>query len=161
MNVRRPTILLLLLAIPVSIGSCREIAAAIDALDQGNQGNNGDGSGNGTGGAPDNGDNSPDGDTGGVPVVRLMASNVSPQTGEEVVLNCDLISGSTQNLVFDFRPRSSRLIADVRSGRAIFVVDQTDIGIAQTFTCSASNVNGNGNASNLVTFIPTEPATLP
>ena len=156
MNARNCTILALALFVTATSTSCREIAAAFSSVNQGGGGaGNGDGAGNG----PGNGSEPVGGD--GVPVVRLTASNVSPQAGEEVILDCQLVSGSTDALAFSFDLRSNRLTVDSERGRATFVVDQTDIGVAQSFTCSGTNSNGGGQASNSVVVTATAPAEVP
>lgn len=111
--------------------------------------------GGGTSGG--NGDGAQPGGDGadGVPVVRLSISNPNPGLGEEVVLACSVQSGGSDNTVFAFQPADGRLIVNTRTGRAIFIVEATDLAVVIGFTCTATNENGTSQRSNRQEMIPT------
>ncbi len=102
------------------------------------------------------GGNSSGGGNGGVlPTVRLTASNTSPTAQEEVLLACTLTSGDATGVTFAFSPNDGRLAVDPQRGTASFIVSETDVNQAFTFTCSATNEAGTGASSNRVVVIPT------
>ncbi|MEK7710867.1 MAG: hypothetical protein AAB341_03130 [Planctomycetota bacterium] len=105
------------------------------------------------------GDGSPPGgggDDGGdrVPVVSLQASNTTPQLNEQVVLQCSIVSGGNGSARFAFQPTSGRLIVNANTGRATFIVTETDLSISFQFTCTAENDAGLSDPSSEVVITP-------
>lgn len=97
-----------------------------------------------------------DGDSGDppVPVATLSVSNPTPQVNEEVVLTCSATGGG-DGVTFAFQPLTSRLQVDERRGTASFIVDETDVGIALSVTCTATNEHGTSARSNAQLITPT------
>jgi hypothetical protein len=115
--------------------------------------NNPDGGGNG-GDDPD-GDTPDDADT--VPQVRLTVSNVSPQPGEELQLTCDVTSGSSAGVTFEFAPEPAGMVVDDQAGTAYLLIEDIDVGIAYSFTCTGTNSAGTGPASDAVLVVASAP----
>ncbi len=92
---------------------------------------------------------------GDVPVVRLTLSNPSPQVGEEVILRCEVVTGGSLGTTFAFQPDEGRLFVDRATGSASFIVEGSDIGVAFSFTCSATDDTGTSEPSNEQVIIPT------
>lgn len=107
------------------------------------------GSGSGGGGLPGDGGNA-------APVVQLSASNPAPRPNEEVLLTCRLTQGDATNATFSFQGGANRLAIDARRGTARFLVDASDIGVAFTFTCSATTPEGTSDRSNEQVIIPNQ-----
>ncbi len=130
-------------------GGCVEIAFIL----RGGSGSSADG-----GGATDPFGNSGSvgGNTDGVPVARLTASNTSPSVQEEVVLTCTRIAGDATGITFAFAPDNGRLAVNERQGTASFIVSESDVNQEFVFTCTATNDAGAGGPSNSVVIIPTE-----
>ena len=99
-------------------------------------------------------DESPDDSVGAVPRVRLSVSNRTPGFNEAVRLTCSVIGGSSPADTFDFQP-AGRLIVDRVAGTATFIVLETDVGVAATFTCTGTNGEGTSQPSDSLVFIPT------
>lgn len=89
-----------------------------------------------------------------VPVVRLDVSNPSPQLNEEVILTCSVAAGDAGGVSFGFQPPDGRLFVNRRSGTAVFIVEEADIGSAFMFTCTGTNKNGTSEPSNEQLIIP-------
>ena len=103
-------------------------------------------------GTPPDGNGTDPGDDGAGLAVTLRVSNPTPQPNEEVILTCALVNGTGANVTFDFQPEVGRLSVDHDAGTARFIVDESDVGVAITFTCTASDENGPGNPSNSETI---------
>lgn len=93
--------------------------------------------------------------TGDIPVVRLTLSNPTPQVNEEVILQCEIVTGGSPGVTFDFQPNDGRLFVDRATGTATFIVEGSDIGVAFSFTCSATNNVGTSEPSNELVIVPT------
>jgi len=90
-----------------------------------------------------NPDNNPPNDT-STPeeiTVVLSVSNLNPQVGEEVFLSCTIVTGSATDPAFNFQPPNRLIAIDTMNGSATLIVDQTDIGIEFTFTCTVTEAN--------------------
>ncbi len=107
-------------------------------------------------GTTPDGNGSDPGDDGAALSVTLRVSNPTPQPNEEVILTCTLISGSGANATFDFQPTIGRLIVDRTAGTASFIVNESDVGVALEFTCTASDENGAGEPSDPQTIIASQ-----
>jgi hypothetical protein len=108
-----------------------------------------DGSGDGSpsgGGGDDGGDQ--------VPVVSLQASNATPQLNEQIVLQCSIVSGGNGSARFAFQSTSGRLIVNANTGRATFIVSETDLSVSFRFTCTAQDDVGTSEPSNEVVITP-------
>jgi hypothetical protein len=121
-------------------------------------------------GPPDGGDGDGGGNGGGddvVPRVRLAVSNLTPQVNEEVTLRCVLTNNPTGVIVFDFQAGggpTGRLVEDPDRGTASLIVQEPDIGVAVSVTCSAANELGEGPRSTpqiVVATSPEPPVPLP
>lgn len=88
--------------------------------------------------------------------VTLRVSNPTPQPNEEVILTCTLVSGSGANVTFNFHSQDGRLVVDPVAGTARFIVQESDVGVALEFTCTASDENGVGEPSNPQTIIASQ-----
>jgi hypothetical protein len=110
--------------------------------------------GNGSNGN-DNNDNVPPPDL--VPEVQLTASNVAPMPNEEVELLCRVVNEADGPFTFAFQLALGRLIVDSEAGRAVFIVDASDVGTAIEFTCTAANDAGISDPSNSVIVTATGP----
>lgn len=110
----------------------------------------------GPGGLEPTGDSAADSDDsiGSVPQVRLSVSNPTPQLNEAVGLTCSVVGGSSEAVTFDFQP-AGRLIVNRAAGTATFIVLETDLGVAATFTCTGTNAEGTSPPSDSLVFIPT------
>jgi len=118
----------------------------------------------GTNGGPPGADGAAGDDDGAGPVdddgenrpsVTLEVSNPTPQLNEEVVFTCSLASASgAGETLFEFQPENGRLAIDADRGTAVFIVQESDIGVAFTFTCTATNDNGTSEPSNPRIIIP-------
>ncbi|MEK7731245.1 MAG: immunoglobulin domain-containing protein, partial [Planctomycetota bacterium] len=93
------------------------------------------------------------GDIGADLAVTLLVSNPAPRPNEPVTLTCSLVDGGSANVIFDFQPDDGRLSVDHDAGTASFIVQESDVGAALTYTCTASDENGVGNRSNSQTII--------
>lgn len=93
------------------------------------------------------------GDNGSDLRVTLSVSNPTPRPNESVTLTCSLIGGSVENVSFSFQPSDGRLVVDAVAGTANFIVQESDAGSALNFTCTASDENGAGEPSNIITVI--------
>ncbi|MDO8630899.1 MAG: hypothetical protein Q7R41_10435 [Phycisphaerales bacterium] len=108
----------------------------------------------------DSGDGSPpggggvDGGSDQAPLVSLQASNTTPQLNEQVVLQCSIVAGENGSARFAFQPTSGTLIVNANSGRATFLVSETDLGVSIPFTCTAENDAGTSDPSNEVVITP-------
>ena len=106
--------------------------------------------------SPDNGGSEPDGEVDPtIPVVSLAVSNPTPQVNEEVIFRCAVASGGMGNVTFDFQPRDGRLFVNSVAGTATFIVEEADVGVAFTFTCTATSEAGTSEPSNAQTIVPT------
>ncbi len=105
-------------------------------------------------GIPPPGQNGDPGNGGSELAVTLRVSNPTPQPNEQVVLTCTLVDGGgSANVTFDFQPTFGRLVVNSNAGTASFIVDQTDVGVALTFTCTASNDEETSLPSNSQTVV--------
>ncbi len=111
------------------------------------------GPGNGGGPGPTDGLPPPGGD-GTTLNVTLNVSNPTPQSNEQVTLTCALTNGGDGNVTFDFQPADGRLIVDHAAGTAGFIVQESDVGVAMTFTCTASDSSGTSAPSDPQIIIP-------
>lgn len=114
----------------------------------------------GNGGGTNNPDNNLPSDT-PTPekiTVVLSVSNPNPQVGEEVFLSCNIVTGSAIDPFFDFQPTNRLIAIDTRNGSATLIVDQTDVGIEFTFTCTVTEASVTSDPSQPQSIIPT--ATL-
>ncbi len=152
----RIILLLGLLAIPTS--GCVELQALLGGTPA-NQGGGSGGSGGSAGSG--GGDSTPDTGGEGLATVVLRVSNATPELDESVTLTCTVESGSTDGLSFDFTSTLGRLDVDRQRGVAGFIVEQSDLGVAFSFSCSATNRFGTGPRSPSVVVIPTLPTTAP
>ena len=114
---------------------------------------------------PDGGDDgdSPDGEV-QPPSVRLTASNLTPQPGEELQLRCEVTAGASAGVTFDFAPDLAGFVLNRQAGTASLVIEDIDVGIAYSFTCTGTNTAGTGPASDAVVVIATDvvgPAPAP
>jgi len=105
------------------------------------------------GDTPPDGNGSDPGDGGADLAVTLRVSNPTPQPFEQVTLTCSLVNQVSANVTFDFQPNLGRLVVDHDAGTARFIVDESDVGVAIAFTCTASDENGAGDPSNSQTII--------
>ena len=114
------------------------------------------GSTNGSATDGSDGDDQPPDSNGpdGVPVVRLDVSNSNPLAGEELLFECTLVGGDPDGVTFAFQPAGGRLIVDPQSGTALYVVDQSDVGVELVVTCTATNAFGTSEPSNQQVIIP-------
>jgi len=104
------------------------------------------GSGNGVSPPDDSGVEPPNGEVD--LSVTLRVSNPTPRANEQVTLTCTLMNGRAENVTFNFQPADGRLVVDHDAGTASFIVQESDVGLALTFTCTASDENGAGEPSN-------------
>jgi len=110
---------------------------------------------NGSGdGSPPDGGGGGDGGSDQVPLVSLQASNTTPQLNEQVVLQCSIVSGGNGSTRFAFQPTLGRLIVNANTGRATFIVSETDLSVSFQFTCTAENDAGISDPSNEVVITP-------
>ncbi|HNQ23063.1 MAG TPA: hypothetical protein PKK06_08215 [Phycisphaerae bacterium] len=121
----------------------------------------GGGGGAGGGGSTPDGNGAGDGDSSGespdepatVRVV-LTVTNPHPLPGDQITLRCTVTDGTSAGVTFDFAPRTGRLVIDRTRGTASFIVDQSDVGVTFSFTCSGTNEAGTGPTSAPVLVIP-------
>jgi hypothetical protein len=117
-----------------------------------------DGATDGPAGGESNGDGQPP-DSGGsdtAPVVRLAVSNPNPLTGEEVVFTCTLVDGDTEDVTFAFQSTADRLVVDSEAGTASYIVEQSDVAVELSATCTATNAAGTSEPSNRQVIIATQ-----
>jgi len=93
------------------------------------------------------------GDGGTALAVTLRVSNRSPRPNQQVTLTCSLVNGDRANVIFSFQPEDGRLVVDSVAGTARFIVQESDVSLALTFTCTASDESGEGEPSNSQTII--------
>jgi hypothetical protein len=86
--------------------------------------------------------------------VTLSVSNPTPRPNEQVTLTCRLTNAGDGNLTFDFQPAGGRLVVNHAAGTAGFIVQESDVGVAMTFTCTASDGGGTSPPSDPRTIIP-------
>jgi hypothetical protein len=111
--------------------------------------------GPGNGGGPDpTGGLPPPGGDGTTLNVTLSVSNPTPQPNEQVTLTCALTNVGDGNVTFDFQPADGRLIVDHAAGSAGFIVQESDVGVAMIFTCTANDSSGTSAPSDPQTIIP-------
>jgi hypothetical protein len=90
------------------------------------------------------------------PVVRLTASNTTPQLNEQLTLRCSVIRGGVEDdAAFDFQPAGGGLQVDREAGTATLIVAESDLGVARSFTCMGTTSAGVSEPSNTVLVIPT------
>ena len=87
--------------------------------------------------------------------MRLEVSNPTPQVNEEVILTCLVVNGDSGGVTYAFQPANGRLFVDNAAGRATFIVEAADVGVAFTFTCTATNEAGTSQPSNQLLIIAT------
>lgn len=155
-----PTLALWLLLVAVSFSTgCVELGI-IPPPDNGGIDPPGNGNTNGN----DNGDDD------GIPRVRLSASNLTPQVDEEVTLRCILTNDATEPILYQFQAGGGpigRVQVDEQRGTARFIVQQPDIGVAVSVTCTGTNEFGEGPPSTAQVIVatasepPPEPVTPP
>ena len=109
------------------------------------------GSGNGLSPPDDNGAEPPDDEVN--LSVTLRVSNPTPRANEQVTLTCMLTDGRAENVTFNFQPADGRLVVDPAAGTASFIVQESDVGVALIYTCTASDQNGTSEPSNSQTII--------
>jgi hypothetical protein len=97
---------------------------------------------------PSDGNGFDPGDGGVDLAVTLRVSNPSPRPNQLVTLTCSLVSGGRANVTFNFQPQDGRLAVDHDAGTARFIVQESDVGVARIFTCTASDENGVGEPSD-------------
>jgi len=85
--------------------------------------------------------------------VTLLVSNPTPRPNESVRLTCSLVNVGGASVSFNFQPQDGRLIVDPVAGTASFIVQESDVGAALTYTCTASDENRVGEPSNSQTII--------
>lgn len=105
---------------------------------------------------------------GSVPAVRLQVSNPSPQVNDEVTLTCTVVRGDTAGVTYGFQSvdiphrvarharfkshpaylPDGRLFVNHATGTATFIVEESDVGVAFNFTCTATNEAGTSRPSN-------------
>ena len=114
-----------------------------------------DGLGPGTddGALPPDGNGSGPGDGEAQLAVTIRVSNPTPQPNEQVILTCSLVNTGVPNVTFSFQPSDGGLVVDPDAGTASFIVQEFDVGLALTYTCTASDENGPGEPSNSLTII--------
>ncbi len=135
---------LVLVALPAG---CIELQAALQGALPGPAG---------TGPPVTNGDDQPDDQPGeSVPTVRLQVSNPSPQVDEEVTLTCSVVSGDSAGVTYAFQPANGRLFINHATGTATFIVEESDVEVAFTFTCTATSEAGTSQPSNQQVIIAT------
>ena len=105
---------------------------------------------------PSDGNGSDPGDGGTDLAVTLRVSNRTPRPNESVSLTCSLVSGGRADVTFSFQPQDGRLDVDPVAGTARYIVQESDVGAARTFTCTARDENGTGEPSNPQTIIASE-----
>jgi hypothetical protein len=117
---------------------------------------------------PDNGGGDPPGNNNGndntddenMPRVRLTASNLTPQVDEEVTLRCVLTNEAPEPIVYEFQAAGGpigRVQVDELRGTATFIVQQPDIGVAVSVTCTGTNEFGEGPPSTAQVIVATSP----
>jgi len=111
----------------------------------------------GTGGDEPSGGGDGGGPVDQVPVVSLQASNTTPQPNETIQLQCSVTAGGGETIRYTFQPTFGRLTVDENSGRANFIVTDTDVGVTLRFTCTAQNEAGTSAPSNEVVITPSAP----
>ncbi len=103
---------------------------------------------------PDGGNGNGDTPEPTAPQVVFTVSNPNPQINEEVLLTCSVVAGEGAGTTFDFQPSNGRLFAGAVAGTAAFLVEASDIGVAFTYTCTATNEHGTSESSNAQTILP-------
>lgn len=88
--------------------------------------------------------------------VSLSVSNETPEVNEEVIFSCMVSSGSAEGVRFSYDESSTRLTVDTETGRAAFVVSETDLGIEFSVRCAAENAAGETAISDEITVIATD-----
>jgi hypothetical protein len=144
-------VVLCVLLLPVLTGGCVELGFIVqEAMAGASTGS--------PGGGETDGEDSPSGPgtTDEVPVVRLSVSNSNPMVNEEVVFTCRVVDGDAAEVTFAFQPADARLSVNSRIGTASYIVDQTDVGVELTVTCTATNAAGRSEPSNRQSIIATE-----
>lgn len=120
--------------------------------------------GNGQNNGDDNGDGGANGnDPQEVPAVRMTASNLTPQANEELILRCELLNEPGGTLEYQFHAEGGggqRFQVDPVSGTARFIVQEVDVGVAISVTCTAANALGVSQQSNAQVIVAT-PSTAP
>lgn len=143
--------LLLLLLLPPLAG-CIELGLIPPPNGNGQDNDNTNGNGN---------DN--DGDPQEVPAVRLVASNVTPQVNEELILRCELLNDPGGAITYQFQASGSasqRFQVDPIAGTARFIVEEVDVGVALSVACTATNSLGTSPPSNSQVIVAS-PSTTP
>lgn len=95
-----------------------------------------------------------DGEDSNPPAVRLTVSNPSPLVNEEVLLSCVVTSGNSASVSFSFQSNAGRLSVNSTTGRAGFIVSESDFGTEFIFTCIATSAAGTSRPSNRLVVIP-------
>jgi len=104
--------------------------------------------------APSNGD----GNDPATLTARLTVSNPTPQLNETVTLQCSAVGDASGAVSFEFQPDDSRLAVNSTTGRASFVIQESDIsGAGFSFTCTAESDAATSLPSNAIIIIPTGP----
>jgi hypothetical protein len=97
---------------------------------------------------------------GGTARAVLSASNATPVENQSVTLTCQVQNSDSRVSRYDFDPATG-LVIDHGGGTANLVVNQSDLGTALRFTCSATLATGDRLISNTVTITPTGTPTSP
>jgi|GEM_PF-3831123 len=90
--------------------------------------------------------------------VALSASNPTPQNNEEVTLRCQVIRGSDTGVLFSFAASpqpATGLSVNPTTGRATFIVTDSDVNLSFRFTCSATTDAGENATSSVQLVTPT------
>ncbi|MFQ5413038.1 MAG: hypothetical protein ACE5E6_01130 [Phycisphaerae bacterium] len=93
----------------------------------------------------------------GTPRVTLTVTNPTPNLLEEVQFLCVVEGGSAEGVTFAYQPDDARLVVDSATGVASIIVQESDLGVGVTFTCTGTNASGTGPPSLPQTVIPTPP----
>ncbi len=149
MNTKRTTALCLLtvLVLAVPLGGCVELARLLADLPASGPGGGNTNTNDATPPANDN-------TSGTVPTVTLSLSDSVPQVSWEVELQCSVISGDSAGVLFHFEPDDRLIDINAVNGTAVFIVDEGDVGVQLTFTCSGTNSAGTGPASTPRSMFP-------
>lgn len=85
--------------------------------------------------------------------VSLTVSNPTPTVGEQVVFQCVLVEGPSDDVSYAYQGGGGRLTVDSRTGRASWIVNESDVGASLRLTCTAANQQETSEPSNAVTVI--------
>jgi hypothetical protein len=88
-----------------------------------------------------------DGDDSATLTLALGVSNQTPQVNEEVFFECEVIAGDVEGVTFAFQPATGRLVVDRSRGTASLIIQESDVGVSLSVTCTARNLQGETGVS--------------